>query len=214
MDEEISIINEKTRNEKIKNFFISNKKFLISSLAFIIIAILSFYSFQIYKDDNKKLISDKYNSAIIEYENGNKSVIVKDLREIIESKDRTYSPLALYFLIDNNLIKKQNDVNQLFDILINKTALENEIRNLIIYKKALYNANFSNESVLLDILNPVINSDSIWKSHCLYLMAEYFYSKDEKKKSKEFYEKILNTKNANQDIVLEAQKRLNRDLSE
>ena len=214
MDEEISIINEKTRNEKIKNFFISNKKFLISSLAFIIIAILSFYSFQIYKDNNKKLISDKYNSAIIEYENGNKSVIVKDLREIIESKDRTYSPLALYFLIDNNLIKKQNDVNQLFDILINKTALENEIRNLIIYKKALYNANFSNESVLLDILNPVINSDSIWKSHCLYLMAEYFYSKNEKKKSKEFYEKILNTKNVNQDIVLEAQKRLNRDLSE
>ena len=214
MDEEISIINEKTRNEKIKNFFISNKKSLLLSLAFIIIAILSFYSFQIYKDNNKKLISDKYNSAIIEYENGNKSTIVKELKEIIEGKDRTYSPLALYFLIDNNLIKKQNDVNQLFDILINKTSLENEIRNLIIYKKALYNANFSNESVLLDILNPVINSDSIWKSHCLYLMAEYFYSKNEKKKSKEFYEKILNTKNANQDIVLETQKRLNRDLSE
>ena len=214
MDEEISIINEKTRNEKIKNFFITNKKFLLLSLAFIIIAILSFYSFQIYKDNNKKLISDKYNNAIIEYENGNKSLIAKELKEIIEGKDRTYSPLALYFLIDNNLIKKQNDVNQLFDILINKTALENEIRNLIIYKKALYNSNFSNESVLLDILNPVINSDSIWKSHCLYLMAEYFYSKNEKKKSKEFYEKILNTKNANQDIVLEAQKRLSRDLSE
>jgi len=214
MDEEISIINEKTRNEKIKNFFITNKKFLLLSLAFIITTILSFYSFQIYKDNNKKLISDKYNNAIIKYENENNSAIVKELKEIIEGKDRTYSPLALYFLIDNNLIKKQNDVNQLFDILIDKTALENEIRNLIIYKKALYNSNFSNESVLLDILNPVINSDSIWKSHCLYLMAEYFYSKDEKKKSKEFYEKILNTKNANQEIALEAQKRLSRDLSE
>jgi len=214
MDEEISIINEKTRNEKIKNFFITNKKLLLLSLALIVIVIFSFYSFQIYKDNNKKFISDKFNNAIIEYESGNKSIIVKELQEIIEDKDSTYSPLALYFLIDNNLIKKQNDVNQLFDILINKTALENEIRNLIIYKKALYNANFSNESELLDILNPVINSDSIWKSHCLYLMAEYFYSKDEKKKSKEFYEKILNTKNANQDIALEAQKRLNRDLSE
>jgi len=214
MDEEISIINEKTRNEKIKNFFITNKKLLLLSLGLIVIAIFSFYSFQIYKDNNKKFISDKFNNAIIEYESGNKSIIVKELQEIIEDKDSTYSPLALYFLIDNNLIKKQNDVNQLFDILINKTALENEIRNLIIYKKALYNANFSNESELLDILNPVINSDSIWKSHCLYLMAEYFYSKDEKKKSKEFYEKILNTKNVNQDIALEAQKRLNRDLSE
>ena len=214
MDEEISIINEKTRNEKIKNFFITNKKFLFLSLSFIIIAILSFYSFQIYKDNNKKLISEKYNNAIIEYENGNKSLIVKEFKEIIEGKDRTYSPLALYFLIDNNLIKKQNEVNQLFDILINKTALENEIRNLIIYKKALYNANFSNESVLLDILNPVINSDSIWKSHSLHLIAEFFYFKGEKNKAKEFYTEITTLKNSNPNILNKARQRLIRDLSE
>ena len=214
MDEEISIINEKTRNEKIKNFFITNKKFLLLSLAFIITTILSFYSFQIYKDNNKKLISDKYNNAIIKYENENNSAIVKELKEIIEGKDRTYSPLALYFLIDNNLIKKQNDVNQLFDILIDKTALENEIRNLIIYKKALFNANFSNEKQLLDILKPLLNSKSVWKSHALYLMAEYFYSKDQKQKSKEFFNQIASLEDANPDIKLQAQKRLNRDLSD
>ena len=45
-------------------------------------------------------------------------------------------------------------------------------------------------------------------------MAEFFYSKEEKQKSKEFFNQILSLENANQDIKLEAQKRLNRDLSE
>ena len=45
-------------------------------------------------------------------------------------------------------------------------------------------------------------------------MAEYFYSNNEKQKSKEFYNQILLTENANQDIIKEAQKRLNRDLSD
>ena len=102
----------------------------------------------------------------------------------------------------------------LFDVIIDKVSLESEIKNLIIYKKGLYNADISNENELLDILKPLINSNSIWKSHALYLVAEYFYSKNEKQKSKEFFNQILSTKNANQDIIKESQKRLNRDLSE
>ena len=35
----------------------------------------------------------------------NKTKIVDSLIDVIEDKDSTYSPLALYFLIDNNLIK-------------------------------------------------------------------------------------------------------------
>ena len=45
-------------------------------------------------------------------------------------------------------------------------------------------------------------------------MAEYFYSKNQKQKSKEFFEKIINLENVNPDIMREAEKRLNRDLSE
>ena len=45
-------------------------------------------------------------------------------------------------------------------------------------------------------------------------MAEFFYSKNEVQKSKEFFNQILNLENVNQNIQLEAQKRLNRDLSE
>ena len=136
------------------------------------------------------------------------------MRQIIENKDTTYSPLALYFLIDNNLIDNNDEANELFNVLIKKKPLENEIKNLIIYKKALYNADNSSENELLEILKPLLNSESVWKSHALYLMAEYFYSKNEKQKSKEFFNQIVNLENANQEIKLESQRRLNRDLSE
>ncbi len=214
MDEEITIINEKTRNEKIKSFFVENKKSLIFTTILSIIIIISFYAYQIYQSQQRESISNKYNSSIIEYNNGNKTETVSLMKEIVNERDSTYSPLALYFLIDNELIQNLNDVNDLFSIIINKTSLEKEIKNLIIYKKALYNADFIDENELLEIVNPLINSNSVWKSHTLYLVAEYFYSKNEKQKSKEFFNQIINTKNANQDIIKEAQKRLNRDLSE
>ena len=214
MDEEISIIDSNTRNQKIKDFFINNKKILATITIFLIFSILSFYIYQIYKDQNKEKISNRYNSAIIEHKNGDDSKIISEMIEIIEDKNSTYSPLALYYLIDENLIKDKNEINYLFDVLINKTSLDYEIKNLIIYKKALFNADTTNENELLNILNPIINSKSIWKSHGLYLLAEYFYSKNEKQKSKEFFNQILNTKNANKDIIKETQKRLNRDLSE
>ncbi len=214
MDEDLAIINKNTRNEKIKNFFINNKKLLLSISTVLILILLSFYSYQIYKEGNREWLSNKYNSAIIEHKNGNNSKIVSEMKEVVEDKDSTYSPLALYYLVDNNLISNKNEINSLFDILINKTSLETEIKNLIIYKKALYNADSSNENELLSILNSLINSKSVWKSHALYLLAEYFYSKNEKQKSKEFFNQILSIENANQDIIKEAQKRLNRDFSE
>ena len=214
MDEDTSIIDNRTRNERIKNFIINNKKKLISLIIAFIILIISFYSYQIYLDKKREDISNRYNSAIIEYEAANKSKIIPILKDIINTKDATYSPLALYFIIDNNLINDKDEINSFFDILIDKTSLDIEIKNLIIYKKALFNADQINEIELLNILNPLLNSDSVWKSHALYLVAEFFYSKGEKQKSKDFFEKIVSTENSNTDILTSAKRRLNRDLSD
>ena len=85
---------------------------------------------------------------------------------------------------------------------------------MIIYKKALYNSENLSENELISILNPIINSDSVWKSHALYLIAEYFYSKNQKIKANEFYKKILVLSEINTDIKVQTQKRLNRDISE
>ena len=133
------------------------------------------------------------------------------MKKIINLKDSTYSPLALYFLLDNNLLNDEDEINKYFDILINETSLDQEVKNLIIYKKGLYNSNKASEEQLLNIFNPLITKDNLWKSHSLYILAEYFFSKNEKQKSKEFFEKIIEMENSNLQIKIEAQKRLQRD---
>ena len=214
MDEDISIINQRTQNEKIKNFFINNKKIIIILISIIIIGLIVFFGFGEYKNIKKKQISDNYNSIIINFSNENSDLVKEKLIKIVKEKDSTYSPLALYFIIDNNLDKNQDEINELFDILIDKTSLENEVKNLNIYKKALYNADNIDENNLLKILSPLINSDSVWKSHALYLVAEFFYFKGEKQKSKEFFNKIIILENSDKELKLKAQRILNRDLSD
>tara|TARA_B100000123_G_scaffold268889_1_gene244155 strand:+ start:40 stop:684 length:645 start_codon:yes stop_codon:yes gene_type:complete len=214
MDEDIEIINTNTRSEKIKNFFIDNKKILLSIIVVIILSLLIFFGYSEFKKNQKIKLSNLYNSIIIEYDDNKKIEAAENLIQIVNKKDPTYSLLSLYFIIDNNLISDKNQINTLFDILIKETSLDKEIKNLVIYKKGLFNADEINENELLSILNPLIKSESIWKSHALYLLAEFFYSKNEKQKSKDFFNQILNLKNSNPDILKEAQKRLNRDLSD
>ena len=211
MDEDIEIINTNTRNEKIKNFFIINKKKIIIFASFFILIAIFYFLFLEIKERNKIELAEKYNKIKIEHTINNKEDTKNKLIEIIYENDTTYSPLALYFMIDNEILNENNEINKLFDQIINKTKLDKEIKNLIIYKKALFNSDFTSENELLNILNPVINSESIWTSHALYLLAEYFYSKNEKEKAKEFFNKIVGMKNSNQNIKVESQKRLNRD---
>ena len=214
MDEEISIIDSNTRNEKIKNFLTNNKKKIISSVLTLVILVIGIYSIDTYKKQTKLKLANKYNFAVINFNPENSRKTIENLTDIVKANDTTYSPLALYFLIDNNLIENQEEINQLFDEVINKTKLDKEIKNLNIYKKGIFNSNFVSENELLMILNPLINSESIWKSHALYLIAEYFYSKGEKQKAKEFFNQILSLPEVNTDIKSASQKRINRDLSE
>ena len=214
MDEDVSIINTNTRNEKIKNFFVNNKNKLIFGIIIILVGIVAVYGFDKYQTNKKQQISDNYNLITIEYSENNKEKTTNKLIEIVNAKDPTYSPLSLYFIIDNKLLSDQKQINELFDILINQTPLDDEINNLIIYKKALFNADQFAEGDMLNILNPLINSKSVWKSHALYLMAEYFYAKEQNQKAKEFFNQIISSENPNPDIRLQAETRLNRDLSE
>ena len=214
MDEEITIIDANTRNEKIKKFINNNKKKFFIGFSILLIATTGYLTFEKIKKRNKIILGNKFNSVTINFNKDKKKTTINELKTIVNKNDTTYSPLALYFLLDNNLIENNNEVNKLFDKLINETHLEKEIKNLIIYKKALFNADLINENDLIKILNPIINSDSIWKSHALYLIAEYFYSKNENQKAKEFFNQILSLPNANQDIGLKSQKRISRDLGE
>ena len=66
MDEDLSIINSNTRNEKIKNFFVNNKNKIMSGIIVLIIIIIAVFSYDKYLIGKKKEISDKFNSITIE----------------------------------------------------------------------------------------------------------------------------------------------------
>ena len=214
MDEEISIVNTNSRNERIKNFFINNKKKIAILISAFLIILISFFIYSSVKKKNKLALADKYNLVTSELEQMNRADVQNQLLEIINEEDGTYSVLALYYLIDNKIIVDREKINDLFDKVINEIKLEREIKNLIIYKKGLFNSDTENENTLLEILNPVINSDSIWKSHALYLLGEYFYYRNENKKAKEFFLQIIDLESSNQKIKLQTQQRLQSDFTE
>tara|TARA_B100001029_G_scaffold179630_1_gene189996 strand:+ start:1464 stop:2108 length:645 start_codon:yes stop_codon:yes gene_type:complete len=201
------------KSNNLKNTLINNKKSIIGILIFILILLFGYFFYSDFKNEKKVQISEKYNLAVISYEKDNPSTSITEMKAIINLKDPTYSPLALYFLIDNELLINKNELNEYFDILINNVDLHDEIKKLIIYKKGLYNSDTASEDELLEIFKPLINTQNLWKSHALYVLAEYFFSKDEKQKSKEFFEKIIELDNPNPQIKIEAQKRLQRDFS-
>ena len=214
MNQDIEIINSNTRYEKIKNFLINYKKQLITIIVIIILGLFSYFFYEDYKSSKKEELANKYNLTVIKYNSDQKENVETILREIVNAKDKTYSPLAFYFLLDNELIDSKEEINNYFDILINDLGLDKEIQNLTIFKKGLFNSDFANENELLNILNPLIKSKSIWKPHALYLMAEFYLANNQKQKSKEFFKQLVNLENINSKIKLEAQKRLRAEFSE
>tara|TARA_B100000579_G_C22476931_1_gene686084 strand:- start:37 stop:681 length:645 start_codon:yes stop_codon:yes gene_type:complete len=213
MAEDTQIVSNDSKNKDFKSFLLNNKKIIIVFVLIFLLSLFGYFFYVDYKKDQKVKISEQYNLAIISYDKDNSNITISKMTNIVNAKDPTYSPLAFYFLLDNNLINKKNEINQYFDMLIKDVKLEEEVKNLIIFKKGLYNSDSANEEELLKILYPLINSENLWKSHALYIMAEYFFSKNEMTKSKEFFEKILELENSNPQIKQEAQKRLQRDFS-
>ena len=214
MDEEIEIINTNTRVEKFKNFLISNRKQLITLLLIIVLLLISFFGYQEFNKRSKEKLANKFNQIVTNFENGKKQNINNSLIEVIRTKDKTYSPLAFFFLLDNDLISSNQEINSYFDFLINEISLDKEIKNLTIYKKGLFNSDFVDENQLLDILNPVIKSESMWKPQAVYLMAEFYLAKNQKQKSKDFFEQVMIIENVSPKIKLEVQRRLRSEFGE
>ena len=213
MSEDIEIINQNTRVEKIKNFFSNNYKKLIGLLISILLLLFSYFGYQEYKKRVKLEIAEIYNQITLKEITIKNTDDIEQLVKIIKEKDPIYSALSLYFIIENDLVNDQKEINNFFDLVI-KSQEDKEIKNLIIYKKAMYNAEIISENELLDILNPILKSESVWKSHALLLMADYSDYNNNLIRSKDFLEEIIDSETANNEIRVEAERRLKRKFSD
>ncbi len=212
MDEDIEIINQNTRKLLIKKFFKKNSKKILFLFSFLIFILVFFFGFQEVQDRKKNKLAEKFNNIIFDKSLTNQGYMKSQMIEIVNAKDSTYSILALYFLIENKLLDNEIEINKLFDLIISISKKED--KKLIIFKKALYNSDKLTDNEILSILQPIINSDSVWKQHALLLMADVYFNTKQFNKSREFLNKILDLEISNQKIKMDVQKRLNRDFSE
>ena len=197
-----------TKKSKLKKFYESNKILIFS---FILILVTSFASFVYYLksiEKDKILLSENYVKAKIYLANGDKNEAKNILKEVIFANDSTYSPLCFFLILNQNLIDDHKELSTLFDHILENNNFEKEVRNLLIYKKALFNSNFITESELLEDIKPLLNNETLWKPHALLLLGDYFAHNNEYIKAKEFYTQILSINNLQKDLYDQARLQL------
>ena len=193
-----------TKRSRLKKFYDSNKILIFSSILIIIISLASFIFYLKNAEKNKILLSENYVKARIYLEDGNKSEAINMLKEVIYANDSIYSTLSLFLIINQNLIEDYAELSTLFDHLLENNRFEVEIKNLLIYKKALFNSNYITETELLEDIKPLLNDETLWRPHALLLLGDYFVSKKEYLKAKEFYTQILSMNNLQKNLYDQA----------
>ena len=197
-----------TKKTKLKKFYESNK-ILIFSFIFILIILFGSFNFYLESKEKKKiLLSENYLQAKIYLESGDRNKAISTLKEVIFANDPTYSTLCLFLIMNQNLITDYKELSDLFDHLLTNNKFSKEVRNLLIYKKALFNSDFFNESELLESIRPLLDTETLWKPHALLLLGDYFVSKREYIKAIEFYQEIFTINNLHQDLYNHATSQL------
>ncbi len=198
-----------TKKSKLREFYESKKILIYSSVFILTIFIGSTISYQESKEEKKVLLSENYIQAKVYLEKGKKIEALEILRNIVFSNDASYSTLSFYMILSENLISDNEEVSKLFDHLLENNKFDKEIRNLLLYKKALYKSNYVDELKLLEEIKPLLyNEGSVWKVHVLLLLGDFYYSRNEYKKARDFYMQILPMKNLQQDLYDQAKLKL------
>ncbi len=198
-----------TKTSKLRTFYESNK-FIIFSTIILLVVSLSIYTYYSSSQKKERLqLAEKYIKAKIHLENENKNQGVQLLKDIVFSNDQVYSTLSLFIILDEKLIEDYNEVYKLFNHLLENNDFDTEIKNLMLYKKALYSSNYVDEFKFLEETKIILNSEeSVWKGHTMLLIGDFYFSKKEYIKAKDFYEKVFSLKNIQNDIINQAKSQL------
>ena len=197
-----------TKKSKLKKFYESNKILIFSTILVLILAIASVSFYSEFKEKKKTLLADNYIEAKVYLENADKNIAKDILKTIIFANNSTYSTLSLFLILNENLIVDRKELSHLFNHVLKNNKFEKEVQNLIIFKKALFQSNFVSELELLETAKPLINNETLWKPHALLLLGNYFVSKKEYLKAKEFYTQILSLRGLHKELYEQARSQL------
>ena len=197
-----------TKKSKFRRLYDANKLLIFSTLFVLIITSISFSFYTVSREKKQILLADNYMVAIFYLQNNERDKGRKILKEIILANNRTYSTLSLFLILDEDLFDDQSEISNLFDHLLENNEFEQEVKNLIIFKKTLFLSNFANELEMVENAKQLINTNTLWKPHALLLLGDYFSSKKQYLKAKEFYVQILSLQNLNIELYEQARSQL------
>ena len=197
-----------TKKNRIQKLYEENKILIFSVIFIILIFIGSIIYYSEAKEEKKILLADSYIEAKIYLDNGSKDKAINILKTVIFANDETYSILSLFLILNENLIVDQKELLNLFEHVLENNKFDQEVKNLIIFKKALFQSSFVEQDELLEALNPLIKTETLWKSHALLLLGDYFFSKKEYLEAKKFYLQILSLNNLHKELYEQARSQL------
>jgi len=198
-----------TKKSKMREFYESNKVWIFSTILTFIIIVVSYSYYQSSKEKKKILLSENYIQAKVYLQSGNKSKALEILKNITFSNDATYSTLSFFMILNENLINDSEEISKLFDHLLQNNNFDEEIEDLLHYKKALFKSSYVNEEKFLDEVRPLLKSKEIlWKGHGLMLIGDFYFSRKEYVKAKDFYTQILTVKNLQPELYEQAKMKL------
>ena len=187
------ILNNNFQN-KIKFFVNKNLKRLVVISICSILILFGYFFFKDLQEKKGIALSEAYTQASVQFYKKEIEDAKKLLKDIINKKHKFYSPMALYFLIDNNLETDSKIIINAFDKILLINSIDQENLNLIKIKKAIFLFKLGNEEAMLTTLNPIVNSDSVWRKMAIELISDYFISKNQTVKASEYIQ-LLNSKN-------------------
>ena len=191
---------ENIENKSFKNYILSNKKKLLLLAGVIFLSLIYFWWTDNTKKKERYKNSEDFISAKVFLSKNENEKSLEILKKIVSTNDEVYSPLSLFLIIDRNLDENRENVLKYFDQIISINSLEKEDLNLLKLKKAIYISESADENDLLELLNPILNSNSVWKYKSLKLLGDYYFNKKEYIKAKQYYSDILNLDDQNIDL--------------
>tara|TARA_Y100001970_G_C14076768_1_gene772430 strand:- start:129 stop:749 length:621 start_codon:yes stop_codon:yes gene_type:complete len=184
-------MNEELSEKNIYNFLKSNSKFFIYTGITLVIIIAAYFWFLDKSNKQKIKISEDFIEAKILLSKNNETGSKRILEKIIEKNNSIYGSLSLFLLIDEGLVEDKQVILNYFDKIISNDIYSEEDKNLLRLKKAIYIADIDKEQDMIQLLNPIINSESVWKIQALKFLGDLYYSKDQFEKANQYYSILL-----------------------
>ena len=148
--------------DKFKLFFIKQKIKIISFFCILVLLLIIFSIIKINQERQNILISEKFIKANIYLSSDNKEKSKEIYEEIIKSKNKFYSILALNTILEKKLESSEEKIINYFNIL-QDLSIPPEQKDLLILKKALFLLKISKTEEGKNLLKKLSNSNSYLK---------------------------------------------------